>query len=73
MGTRPWIADDELWALTEPLLPPWPEQSPEPRPVSDRPCLHAILFVLDNDITWQLLPSEPGFGSGQTYRRRLDR
>ncbi len=41
--------------------------------MSDRPCLHAILFVLDNDITWQLLPSEPGFGSGQTYRRRLDR
>nr|WP_181012470.1 MULTISPECIES: IS5 family transposase [unclassified Streptomyces] len=73
MGTRPWIVDDELWALIEPLLPPWPERSPGPRPVSDRRCLQGVLFVLYNDIAWQLLPLELGFGSGQTCWRRLDR
>ncbi|MET9463188.1 IS5/IS1182 family transposase, partial [Streptomyces canus] len=33
------MVDDELWALIEPLLPPWPERSPGPRPVADRLCL----------------------------------
>lgn len=60
-------------ALIEPLLPPWPERSPGPRPVSDRLCPQGILFVLYNDIAWQLLPLELGFGSGQTCWRRLDR
>ncbi len=73
VGTRPWIVDDELWVLIEPLLPPWPQRSPGPRPVSDRLCLQGILFVLYNDIAWQLLPLELGFGSGQTCWRRLDR
>ncbi|MFD7528668.1 IS5 family transposase [Streptomyces sp. NPDC059849] len=73
MGTRPWIVDDELWALLEPLLPPWPERSPGPRPVSDRLCLQGILFVLYNDIAWQLLPMELKLGSGQTCWQRLDR
>ncbi|MFC9616986.1 hypothetical protein [Streptomyces sp. NPDC056938] len=27
--------DDDLWALIEPLLPPWPERSPGPKPVGD--------------------------------------
>uniref|UniRef100_UPI003C7A9AA4 IS5 family transposase n=1 Tax=unclassified Streptomyces TaxID=2593676 RepID=UPI003C7A9AA4 len=73
MSTRPWIVDDDLWALIEPLLPPWPKGSPGPKPVSDRLCLQGILFVLYNDIARQLLPSEMGFGSGQTCWRRLDR
>ncbi|MFF2140746.1 IS5 family transposase [Streptomyces sp. NPDC058193] len=73
MGTRPWIVDDELWALVEPLLPPWRERFPGPRPVSDRLCLQGILFVLYNDIAWQLLLLELGFGSGQTCWRRLER
>lgn len=62
-----------MWALIEPLLPPWPERSPGPRPVADRLCLQGILYVLHNDIAWQLLPLELGFGSGQTCWRRLDR
>ncbi|WP_160314905.1 transposase [Streptomyces sp. SAI-097] len=65
--------DDDLWALIEPLLPPWPEKAPGPRPVPDRLCLQGILYVLYNDIAWQLLPSELGFGSGQTCWRRLER
>ncbi|NUS17772.1 MAG: transposase [Streptomyces sp.] len=55
--------DDDLWGLIEPLLPPWPERSPGPRPVADRLCLQGILYVLYNDIAWQLLPLELGFGS----------
>ncbi|MFD3701427.1 IS5/IS1182 family transposase, partial [Streptomyces sp. NPDC058646] len=30
------MVDDDLWALIEPLLPPWPARSPGPRPVADR-------------------------------------
>ncbi|MFK0223871.1 transposase, partial [Streptomyces vinaceus] len=65
--------DDGLWLLIEPLLPPWPERSPGPRPVPDRLCLQGILYVLCNDIAWQLLPLELGFGSGQTCWRWLER
>ncbi|MEV4048464.1 IS5 family transposase [Streptomyces sp. NPDC049744] len=73
MTTRPWIVDDDLWALTEPLLPRWPEKAPGPRPAPDRLCLQGILYVLHNDIAWQLLPLELGFGSDQTCWRRLER
>ncbi|WP_409350831.1 IS5 family transposase [Streptomyces tauricus] len=67
------MVDDDLWALIEPLLPPWPQKSPGPRPVADRLCLQGILYVLHSDIAWQLLPLELGFGSGQTCWRRLER
>lgn len=73
VSTRPWIVDNDLWAVIEPLLPPWPERSPGPKPVDDRLCLQGILYVLYQDIAWQLLPLELGFGSGQTCWRRLDR
>ncbi|WP_369008258.1 transposase [Streptomyces sp. PT12] len=39
MSDRPWIVDDALWAVIEPLLPKWPKRSPGPRPVDDRRCL----------------------------------
>ncbi len=62
-----------MWTLIEPLLPSWPEKAPGPKPVDDRLCLQGILYVLYNDISWQLLPQELGFGSGQTCWRRLGR
>lgn len=62
-----------MWALIEPLLPPWPEKAPGPRPVSDRLCLQGILYVLYKGDAWPLPPLERGFGSGQTCWRRLDR
>ncbi|MFG2115427.1 transposase [Streptomyces sp. NPDC048718] len=65
--------DYDLWALIEPLLPPRPERSPGPRPAPDRLRLQGILYVLHNDIAWQLLPLELGFGSGQTCWRPLER
>ncbi len=73
MSTRPWIVDDELWALIEPLLPPWPERAPGPRPVDNRLCLQGILYVLHNDISRQPLPLKLAFDSGQTCWRRLGR
>ncbi|WP_435853789.1 transposase [Streptomyces purpurascens] len=48
--------DGDLWALTDPLLPPWPQKSPGPRPVPDRLCLQGILYVFHSGIPWQLLP-----------------
>ncbi|MEU7688717.1 transposase, partial [Streptomyces spectabilis] len=62
-----------MWILIEPLLPPWPEKAPGPLPVADRLCLQGILYILYNDIAWQLLSLELGFGSGQTCWRRLER
>lgn len=38
-----------------------------------RLCLQGILYVLHQDVAWQLLPLEMGFGSGQTCWRRLNR
>ncbi|MFD3589474.1 IS5 family transposase [Streptomyces sp. NPDC058683] len=73
MTTRPWVVDDDLWAWIEPLLPPWPYRSPGRKPVDDRLWLQCILQVLHQDISWQPLPLELGFGSGQTCWRRLDR
>ncbi|MFP1625837.1 transposase [Streptomyces sp. 5K101] len=57
--------DDDLWALIEPLLPPWPEKAPGPRPVPDRQCLQGILYVLRNDIARQLLPLDSGSAPGR--------
>ncbi|GHC67036.1 hypothetical protein GCM10010507_51260 [Streptomyces cinnamoneus] len=73
VSIRPWIVDDDLWAMVEPVLPPWPERSPGPRPVDDRRCLQGILYVLHCNITWQQLPLGLGFGSGQACWRRLGR
>ena len=70
---KPWDVDDELWALIEPVLPPWPEKAPGPKPIPDRLCLQGILFVLHTGIGWEDLPQELGFGSGMTCWRRLER
>ena len=32
-----------------------PEKSSSPQPVADRLCLQGILYVLHNDIAWQLM------------------
>ncbi|MFD7731060.1 IS5 family transposase [Kitasatospora phosalacinea] len=67
------MVDDELWALIEPVPPAWPERSPGPRPVDDRLCWQGILFMLFTGTTWQQLPPELGFGSGQACWCRLCR
>ena len=71
--SKAWVVDDELWKLIEPVLPPWPDKAPGPRPVPGRLCLQGILFVLHTGIGWEDLPQELGFGSGMTCWRRLQR
>jgi transposase len=56
--SKAWIVEDDLWVLIEPLLPPWPDKAPGPRPVPDRQCLQGILFVLHTGIGWEDLPQD---------------
>ncbi|WP_374212197.1 transposase [Streptomyces sp. PSAA01] len=63
--------DDDLWALIAPLLPPWPARSPGPRPMDDRLCLQGILYVLLQDIAWQLLRTSPRPSTSSTASRPL--
>jgi transposase len=70
---KPWVVDDELWAIVGPLLPQTPRRFRYPgRPrLDDRLVLQGILFVLHTGIGWEHLPQELGFGSGMTAWRRL--
>lgn len=67
----PWVVDDRLWKLIEPLLPVRPAGRSGPKPMDDRLVLQGILFVLVTGIGWEDLPQELGFGSGMTCWRRL--
>jgi transposase len=71
--SKPWIVDDELWGLIEPLLPKTPRRFRYPgrKRLDDRLVLQGILFVLHTGIGWEHLPQELGFGSGMTAWRRL--
>lgn len=42
----PWIIDDRLWAVIEPLLPVKAAGTPGPARMNDRLVLQGILFVL---------------------------
>ncbi len=70
----PRLISDELWALVEPLIPPRRPavhgRTGRPR-TSDRDVLEGIAFVLSNGIGWTTLPTELGYGSGWTCRRRM--
>jgi transposase len=62
---------DEIWEVVEPMIPPVkvPERQGR-RPVADRVCFEAIVFVMITGIAWGHLPSELGC-SGVTAWRRL--
>jgi len=60
VSARPWIVDDDLWALIEPLLPPWPEKAPGPRPVPDRLRLQGILLSTPTPASQRCAGSVPG-------------
>ena len=70
---KPWLVEDELWALIALLLPAPPRRFRYPgrRRLDDRLVLQGILFVLHTGIGWEHLPQELGFGSGMTAWRRL--
>lgn len=71
VSTRPWVVHDDLWTLIEPLVRPWPERSPGPRPVADRLSLQGILYVLHNEMACQLLPSKSLTNKGLFSPKRL--
>ncbi|MGW8650398.1 transposase, partial [Nocardia salmonicida] len=58
----PWIVDNRLWAVIEPLLPVKAPGTPRPARMNDRLVLQGILFVLITGIGWEDLPQELGFG-----------
>src|SRR5215210_6972389 len=70
---KPWVVDDQLWGLVEPLLPRQERRFRYPgrRRLDDRLVLQGILFVLHTGIGWEHLPQELGFGCGMTAWRRL--
>ncbi|MFE3003347.1 transposase [Nocardia sp. NPDC059246] len=70
-GAAPWIVDDELWAVIEPLLPVKPAGTPGPPQRDSRRVLQGILFVLITGIGWEDLPQENGSLLG--CRARLGR
>jgi len=56
------LVPDELWALVEPLMPPFVErpQGSGRAPVADRAVFTAVVYVLTSGCPWRLLP--PSFG-----------
>jgi Putative transposase of IS4/5 family (DUF4096) len=54
--TKPWLVEDGLWALVEPLLPVRSRRARHPRrrALDDRLVLQGILFVLHTGIAWAL-------------------
>ncbi|MGW0634940.1 transposase [Nocardia salmonicida] len=60
----PWIVDDQLWAVTEPLLPVKAAGTPGPARMNDRLVLQGILFVLITGIGWKPCPKNWDSGPG---------
>ena len=72
--TRHVTLDDAAWAKIAPVLPPLPARRHRyagRRPTDDRTVLTGVLTVLANDIGFEMLPVELGYGSGITAWRRL--
>ncbi|MFI5541758.1 IS5 family transposase [Nocardia sp. NPDC051900] len=67
----PWVVDDELWAVIEPLLPVRAPGTPGPARMDDRLVFQGIPVRAVHRIGWEDLPQELGFGSGMTCWRRV--
>jgi DNA-binding GntR family transcriptional regulator/transposase len=68
------VIDDALWKRIAALLPdakPRRSHNPGRKPITDRQVLCGILYVQMNDLSWNELPTELGFGSGASCWRRL--
>jgi transposase len=68
------VIDDPLWKRIAAVLPdakPRRSHNPGRKPITDRQVLCGILYVQMNDLSWNELPTELGFGSGASCWRRL--
>jgi transposase len=63
---KPWIVDDELWGLIEPLLPQAPRRFRYPgrKRLDDRLVLQGILFVLHTGIGFRAPATTAGIRLG---------
>ena len=60
---------DEVWAKIAPLLPPSRKKIKKGRPrMNDRQAMTAILYKLQTDCSWKILP--PSLGAGSTIYDR---
>ncbi len=66
------LVPTEFWKEVASLFPREPERPKGGRPrLSDRACLAGIVYILKNDLAWNLLPAWLGCGNGVTCWRRL--
>jgi DNA-binding GntR family transcriptional regulator/transposase len=68
------VIDDALWKRIAAVLPDAKARrshNPGRKPITDRQVLCGILYVQMNDLSWNELPTELGFGSGASCWRRL--
>ncbi|MFD6170314.1 transposase [Streptomyces coeruleorubidus] len=65
------LVTDELWALTEPLLPPFTprRQGGGTAPVDERMVLTAVVYVLTSGCPWRRLPPWLGVSPATAHRR----
>jgi transposase len=68
------LVPDELWALTEPLVPGFVArpQGGGTAPKDDRAVFTAIVFVLTSGCAWQYLPPSFGVTVPTAHRRFTD-
>ena len=61
---------DEVWAIIAPLLPRPRKKIKKGRPrMNDRQAMTAILYKLNTDCSWKILP--PNLGAGSTVYDRF--
>ncbi|MFF5518999.1 transposase [Streptomyces coeruleorubidus] len=65
------LVTDELWALTEPLLPPFTprRQGGGTAPVDERMVLTAVVYALTSGCPWRMLPPWLGVSPATAHRR----
>jgi transposase len=69
LATR--LVPDELWALVEPLIPPFPPraQGGGTAAVEPRAVFAAIVYVLTSGCAWRMLPGSFGVDFRTAHRR----
>jgi transposase len=63
---------DEVWKAVAPHVPRYkPKGRKSKRPVSERAVISGVIWRLRNDVGWDGIPTEKGYGNGQVIRSRV--